>query len=170
MIKTFHPHVDPRDFLQLKTTFLDIWDHAESRKFLSFTGLPFTEDQVNAWFSDQQRLGIQYYGDLDAQNTLLGLAMTRQDILIGFVLYALAVHPLHQGKGVGRALCEYVIELARKDAFQCVDVQVFADNKKMLKLMLDLDFIPIRIDSHKRNDGMDLVVLRHYIEKQDPSP
>ncbi|MBD3374442.1 GNAT family N-acetyltransferase [candidate division KSB1 bacterium] len=167
MIRPFYPQTDPHDFLKLKQTFLEIWNHAESRHFMSFTGIPFTEQQVDAWFSDHHRFGIEYYGFVDTQEALLGLGLTRKDLLAGFEIYALAVLPDHRRKGIAKSLCEHMLDQARKDGFSCVDIKVFADNKIMLRLMLDLDFIPISLQHHKRYDGADMVVLRRYFKKSN---
>jgi ribosomal protein S18 acetylase RimI-like enzyme len=164
MIRSLYPQTDPYDFVQFKETFLDIWNHAESRQYLSFTGIVFTEQQMDAWLNDHQRFGIEYYGFVDAQEDLQGIGLTRKDLLAGFEIYGLAVRPEHRGQGIGRALCKHMIEQARKNSFSCVDVNVFADNKIMLLLMLDLDFIPVSMQHHKRYDGADMVVLRHYIK------
>lgn len=42
-------------------------------------------------------------------------------------------------------------------------LSVFADNKKMLRLLIKNDKRPIDIQFHARADGMDLIKLRKYL-------
>ena len=66
--------------------------------------------------------------------------------------------------GIGELLIECALDVARSKGFKAVDVAVFADNKRMLRLVLKLDFIPIRMQHHMRADGADVVYLKRYLQ------
>jgi ribosomal protein S18 acetylase RimI-like enzyme len=73
------------------------------------------------------------------------------------------VHPDAQGHGIGRQLITHSLELAHSLGFTCVVASVFADNVRMLRLVLSLGFIPIKIDYHRRADGADVLVLHNWL-------
>lgn len=67
--------------------------------------------------------------------------------------------------GVGQQLVTTAIRQAREKGVKAVDAAVFADNKRMLSLMIKHDFKPVRIEYHKRFDGEDIVYLKKCLTK-----
>ena len=72
----------------------------------------------------------------------------------------MGVRPEAQAQGIGRRLVSHALDLARSQGFGCVEGAVFADNARMLRLLLSFGFRPVRIEYHRRSDGADLVVVQ----------
>ena len=85
--------------------------------------------------------------------------------MTGFELFILAVDKKYQRKGIGQQLIDECIRIASDESYKCIDSVVFADNKRMLRLMIKNDFIPIEIRYHLRADGTDIVKLRKYLRQ-----
>ena len=78
-------------------------------------------------------------------------------------LLGLTVMKDSQNRGIGRALVEHCVEFARKKGHKAIDVHVYADNKRMLRLVIGQDFIPVEIKYRARADGGDMVRLKRYL-------
>ncbi|MDO7253687.1 GNAT family N-acetyltransferase [Helicobacter cappadocius] len=55
-------------------------------------------------------------------------------------IYSLAVDSKHQGKGYGKKLCEYAINLALKASKKSISLEVRSSNQKAISLYLLLGF------------------------------
>jgi len=148
---------------QLLPAYLGIWNVAESLKFLSYSLRPYEENIVRGWLQDHISFGVRYFAATDDQNSVLGICVIRTDALGAFEILGLGVRPDAKGHGLGRELLSHALTLARSEGVTCVEASVFADNARMLRLVLSLDFVPVRIDYHRRADGADSVVLHHRI-------
>ena len=56
------------------------------------------------------------------------------------VLHTLVIRPFNTGKGIGRAIVEYVIEQAWKNNYRCIRLDVFPDNRAAAQLYLSFGF------------------------------
>ena len=160
MIREFAPGSEPRDLEQLLPAFLAIWNAPQNLRFLSFSLRPFAPELVRGWFEQHTSAGGRYFAALNENGAITGISVFRADPIGMFELFAMAVHPEAQRQGVGRQLVDHALAIARSQGFRCVEGAVFADNARMLRLLLSFDFRPVRIEHHRRADGADLVVLQ----------
>jgi ribosomal protein S18 acetylase RimI-like enzyme len=56
------------------------------------------------------------------------------------VIHTLVVSPKEAGKGIGRAIVEYIFEYAMEQNYTCIRLDVFPDNKAAVKLYLAFGF------------------------------
>jgi ribosomal protein S18 acetylase RimI-like enzyme len=165
VIQEFMPATDTSHLDQLLPAFLEIWNSPENLKYLSFSQCPFEVEIVRGWFEQHLSARVRYFGILGEQDNVIGISVVRADPIAIFELFALAVHPNYQGRGIGRKLILHSLEVAHSHKFTCAEVSVFVDNTRMLRLLLSLGFIPVRIDHHRRADGADLLVLQKKISR-----
>lgn len=160
-VREFVPATCQADLAALTPAFLRIWNAPQNLPFLSFSLRPFEEAQVRGWFETHLESGGRYFAAVSGEGQVLGVAVVRVDPIAAFELFALGVQPESQGRGVGRLLTSHVLGVARSLGFGCVEASVFADNARMLRLLLSLGFLPVRMEHHRRCDGADLVILAH---------
>lgn len=158
-VREFTPQQVPTDLSQLVPAFLEIWNAPENLKYLSLSLRPFEEVLVRGWFNDHLSSGVRYFAALDERDEILGISVLRSDPVGMLELFALGVRPSFQRRGIGSQLISHSLENARSQGFACTEASVFADNVRILRLLLSLGFLPVRIDHHRRADGADLVVL-----------
>lgn len=160
VIREFTPGSNRLDLEQLLPAFLAIWNAPDNLRFLSFSLRPFAPELVRGWFEQHVAGGGRYFAAMDESGTITGIIVVRTDPIGMFELFAMAVHPEAQRRGIGRQLVACAVDVARSQGFRCVEGAVFADNARMLRLLLSLGFRPVRMEHHRRADGGDLVVLR----------
>ncbi|MCG8686103.1 MAG: GNAT family N-acetyltransferase [Desulfobacterales bacterium] len=163
-IREFIPEKSADDKDKLLPAFLDIWNHADNLKFLSFTMKPFDQTIVRFWLENHKEQGGHYFCYADQNDDIAGIAVVKINPIEGFELFGLGVRPEFKSQGIGSKLIEYTINQARTLDFKAVDVSVFADNIRMLRLLLSLDFVPVSMDFHKRSDGTDVVHMKRYFK------
>lgn len=162
MIRQFFPAEDERDFKALKAAYLRIRNLDEAIKFTSYTMMPPDEERISDWLRSHNEHGIDYLVDLDADETIRGICVTKADNR-GFEILALLVDPDFRREGIGSNLTLFAIEQARKDGYRAIDISVYVDNKAMLLLVIKLDFIPVGLTHHVRADGADTVQFKSYL-------
>jgi ribosomal protein S18 acetylase RimI-like enzyme len=160
VVREFTPACDRSDFDQLLSAFLRIWNAPQNLRFLSFSQRPFEPELVRTWFEQHTSAGVRYFGALDESGVVVAISVLRTDPIGIFELFAMGVWPEAQAQGIGRTLVSHALDLARSQGYQCVEGAVFADNARMLRLLLSCGFRPIRIEYHRRSDGTDLVVMQ----------
>jgi ribosomal protein S18 acetylase RimI-like enzyme len=166
MIRKFSPSTNESDFADLKAAYLELFNAPEALKYLSFTFKPFDDETVTNWFRSHLESGVAYYATLDPHDQIIGIGVTKASTPYGFELLGLVVRADHRGQGIGRGLVEHIVDVAQKEGFNAVDISVFADNKRMLRLVIDLDFIPVGITHRARADGTDVVHLKKYLNRK----
>lgn len=164
-IREFVPEKSADDLKVLLPAYLMIWNAPENLQFLSFTGRPFAEAQVRAWFSDHLERGGRYFGAVDSQGEIHGILVTHSSPIDGFEALSVAVLPSTKRQGIGEQLVQHAVKVASTDGYRVVDGRVFAENILMLRLLLKLNFIPIRMDYNRGVNGEDIVVLRRLLGK-----
>jgi ribosomal protein S18 acetylase RimI-like enzyme len=163
MIRQFFPSTDESDFAFLLPAYLNLVNAPDTLKFLSYTGMPFTESQVSVWFRSHTDAGIDYYADIDPTTGIQGIVTVKANSLTGFELLGLVVDPYQRRNGIGKNLVKYILTVAANRGYKAVDVNVFADNLPMLRLVMGHGFIPVSMSHHARFDGADVVVLKCYL-------
>ena len=88
-----------------------------------------------------------------------------EDVIIGYVglsiLYerceitTLAIRPEYQGKGLGKKLLTYAIDIAKDKKCEVVALEVRVDNSVALSLYEDFGFVTVRTRHHYYSDGTD---------------
>jgi ribosomal protein S18 acetylase RimI-like enzyme len=165
-VREFTPQRVPADFARLVPAFLEIWNAPENLKYLSLSLRPFEEPIVQGWFKDHLAAGVRYFAALGERDEILGISVLRSDPVGMHELFAVGVRPGLQRRGIGSQLVSHSLGTARSEGFACTEASVFADNVRMLRLLLSLGFVPVRIDHHRRADGADLVVLHRRLDEQ----
>ncbi len=92
----------------------------------------------------------------EQNNTLIGyyLLLTRKNSQ-RWRLYSIATAPEARGTGLGRALLEHAIEVARVNAAISLGLEVKTDNKTAIRLYEKLDFAVIDLLPGYYDDGTD---------------
>ncbi len=146
----------------LLEAYLKLFNDAENLPFLSYTGIPFSRELVAGWLADAAQCGIEYYTAVNEDGDIKGIMVTRHHNAENYELFSLVVDRNERHAGLGSALIETAIHKARDNGFKAVDIAVFADNARMLSLVIRHGFKPVRIEARKRFDGEDVVYLRKY--------
>lgn len=157
----FIPEQNDKDFQQILPAFLKIWNSPENHKQLSFNKHVIDADTVSDWLHDHLSHGISYYCAVDEDNHILGLSVIQEHPTLGLRSLGIAVKPEHKHHGIGSQLIEHLVTYITQKDFCSAEVPVFADNVRMLRLLLKFGFIPARMEHRKRYDGMDLVYMKY---------
>lgn len=158
-IVEFNNEIENRE--ELIDKFLELHNQEQNLKMLSFTGIPFGgeffRELVN---STENVMGIKQFHIFNVENEFCGFIVTKESIMYGFELLSIAIVNNKRNKGYATALINFACNYAKTKNYKQLFANVFADNKKILKLLIDLDFIPVNIQHHSRYDGADLIVLQ----------
>ncbi len=131
-------------------------------KFLSYTGIPFSRAQIADWADSAKHAGVEYYAAAE-EGVIAGILVVRHNAIESYEILAVAVDPRFQGRGAGRMLLDAGIEIAKDKGFKAVDIVVFADNQRMLTLVIRHGFKPVCMEYRKRFDGEDALHLKKYL-------
>ena len=157
----FIPEQNDKDFQQLLPAFLKIWNAPENLKQLSFTKHTIDVDTVSDWLHTHVAHDVSYYCAVDENNLIVGISILQEHPTLGLRCLGIAVRPEHKHQGIGTKLIEHLVTYITQKDFSSAEVPVFADNVRMLRLLLKYGFIPARMEAHKRYDGMDLVYMKY---------
>lgn len=166
MIRELKPAKSEADLKKLLALYDEIFSTDEGLRFLTYTLKPFDRDTLVQWFTTHTKQGISYFGMTDDAD-LLGLCILQTDPVKGIELLGLMVRSAHRNKGIGRDLIRFAANHAKEKGFRVLDIHVFTDNKRMLRLAIDCDFIPVHITHRVRADGGDVLRLKHYLQSAD---
>lgn len=140
--------------------YIDIFNSPDNLKYLSFTGILFTQEMITSWLNRLNEKSEIRYRIAVYENRIVGISVIKENSLTGFELLGLAVHPEFKRKGIGTKLLNDCIECS--DEFKSIDAIVFTDNKPMLLLLIKNDFEPITMKNEFRYDGTNTLLLRRY--------
>jgi ribosomal protein S18 acetylase RimI-like enzyme len=160
-ITQFVPEQNGKDFQRLLPAYLKIWNAAENHKHLSFNKHLIEMETVTAWLHRHIAHHISYYCAIDEESQILGLSVIQEHPTGGLRSLGIAVRPENKHQGIGSKLIEHLVAYVKQHEYGCVEAQVFADNVRMLRLLLKYGFMPARMEFHKRYDGMDLVFMKY---------
>ncbi|NMC60260.1 MAG: GNAT family N-acetyltransferase [Candidatus Methanofastidiosa archaeon] len=163
MIRLIQPLGNNSDFDKLNDVLSRCLDYDDSFKFLSYSLIRFDKKTIESLTVNHKGQGIDYIV-YEVNNFFSGVLAYKRNKFQGFELFLLAVDKDSQKQGIGQDLINECIKIAANDHFKSIDSFVFADNKKMLRLLIKNDFRPVDIQFHARADGMDLMKLRKYLE------
>jgi ribosomal protein S18 acetylase RimI-like enzyme len=163
MIRLIQPLENKSDFNKLTEFLLKCLNNDDFFTFLSYSWIRFDKDTIENMTKNHKENGIEYIVN-DTGRLFSGVLAYKANRFQGFELFLLAVDKDHQKKGVGQNLINECVNIAINDSYNAIDSFVFADNKKMLGLLIKNEFRPIDMQFHARADGMDLIKLRKYIK------
>jgi len=163
MIRLIQPLDNKTDFDNLTDLLLKCLDNDEYYKFLSYSLIKFDKKAIENLTKNHKENGIDYIV-YEKNDLFSGVLAYKKNKFQGFELFLLAVDKDKQKKGIGQDLINECIKIAANDNFKSIDTFVFADNKKMLRILIKNDFRPVDMQFHARADGMDLIKLRKYLE------
>lgn len=163
-IKTFEPTKNEDHFNALKDAYLRLFKDPDNLKYLSSTGIPFEEELVTHWLkTTAPETGGAYQVALDGDNNIVGIMVLSFNPIERFELLSLVVDDTFRCSGVGRKLVTSAINYGKEMGFKAIDVEAFVDNKPMLRLLVKMDFIPVRMTYHARYDGTDILQFKKYL-------
>jgi len=163
MIRLIEPIEVKTDFDNLTDLLSRCLNNDESFKFLSYSLKKYDKETIETLTKNHKENGIDYIVH-ETNGLFSGVLAFKKNKFTGFELFLLVVDRENQKKGIGQSLINECIKIAIKENFRSIDSFVFADNKKMLRLLIGNDFRPIDIQFNARADGMDLIKLRKYLE------
>ena len=139
------------DFSKLSDAYSKLLNNENNLLFLSLSNIPFDSHTISAFLKNAR-----------AGNEIIGISTFKSDSVKIYEIIGIVVDVNYQNRGIGKALINKGIEIAREKGFKAVDISVFADNKAMLILLIKMDFKPIKIEYHARFDGEDIIHLKRY--------
>jgi ribosomal protein S18 acetylase RimI-like enzyme len=154
---------DPQNAKRYVDAYLRLFNDPENLKFLSFTGIPFARETVEAWLRDADASGIEYQTAVGDDGRICAIMVTAANPIEGFEIMSIVVEAGCRRAGVGGRLIDMAVHKAKEKGFRSVSVAVFADNKRMLSLVIRNDFRPYKIECRARWDGEDVVRLKKYL-------
>jgi ribosomal protein S18 acetylase RimI-like enzyme len=157
-----HPN-KPDHFSRLSNAYLKLFNDKENLKLLSFTNLPYDSRTITSFLKNASEEEVEYYVAISSDNDIIGISAFDSDLIKGFNIIEVVVDINYREYGIGSSLISKGIEIAKKMGFKAIDINVFADNKPMLILLLKMDFKIVRIENHLRFDGEDLIHLKKYL-------
>lgn len=157
-----NPH-KPEDFTKLEDAFLKLFNENENLIFLSLSNVPFDSNTISTFLKSYNLEEMAFCAALSPENNIIGISTFENDLMKGFQVLGVVVADDYRHQGIGRALIDKGVEIAREKGYKAIDISVFADNKAMLILLLKMDFKIIKIDYHARHDGEDLIQLKRYL-------
>ena len=164
MIRIFKYNVkNPEATEKLVNAYQKIFNHPDNMKYLTYTGLPIKKAQIKSWVKTHIEDGIDYYTWSNSTGEIKGIGLSSTNSVQGFEILGCAVANDAQNHKVGSKILKRLCNDAKEKGFKTASIKVFADNKKMLRLVIGQDFIPSKIKHRMRFDGCDLVILTKYL-------
>ena len=154
---------EPQNAKRYVNAYLRLFNEPENLKYLSFTGIPFARETVEAWLRDADASGVEYQTAVGEDGEICAIMVTVNNPIEGYEIFSLVVDAGCRRLGVGSQLIDMAIRKAQEKGFHSVSIAVFADNKRMLSLAIKKDFRPCQIGYRKRWDGEDIVYLKKYL-------
>ncbi len=154
---------DLQEVKRYVNAYLRLFNDPENLKFLSFTGIPFARETVEAWLHDADASRIEYHTAVGEDGEIYAIMVTVANPTEGFEIMAVVVDAGCRCSGIGARLLETAVRSAKEKGFRAVSVAVFADNKRMLSLAINNDFRPYKVEHRARWDGEDIVRLKKYL-------
>lgn len=139
-----------------------IFNNPDNLIFLSYTGIPFSRSQIEEWADGAEKAGVEYYAAMDG-GVIAGILAVQFSAVESYEILAVAVDERFQGHGAGKMLLGAAIDNAKEKGFRAADIVVFADNQRMLSLVIRSGFRPVRMEYRKRYDGEDVLHLKKYL-------
>ncbi len=155
---------DSQNAKRYVNAYLRLFNEPENLKFLSFSGISFTRETVEAWLREADASGTEYQTAVGEDGEICAIMVTVGNPIENFEILAVVVDAGCRRMGVGGRLIDMAVRKAKEKGFKAVSISVFADNKRMLSLAIRNDFKPYKIECRARWDGEDIVRLKKYLE------
>jgi GNAT superfamily N-acetyltransferase len=162
-IREYLPADSRNDYGKLKKAYSRLFKDPENVRFLSHTGIPFDDEKIDKFFQLHRSQGNRFFCSLDDDRDIIAILISKDHSYLQMELFAMVVDHRYRRMGTGKKLIKYVAEYARRENFRSLETAVFANNKPMLKLLIEIDFLPVRMLHHLRYDGSDLLLLKKYL-------
>jgi ribosomal protein S18 acetylase RimI-like enzyme len=163
-IYEYIPEVNKDEASRLAHAYLEIWNDPENLRFLSLSGKPFQETQLQGWFSNHVSKGIRYFvACKNNDQEIKGIIIVRGIPTQGMRLGSIGIRPTYKGLGIGKRLVEECVDLTKSDRYRCISTEVFANNFRMIRLLTRYEFTVVKIDYHSGSDGTDFLYFKKYI-------
>lgn len=159
----YDPNLDQKHFSKLEDAYLELFNEKDNLKYLSLSNLPFDSHTVSSFLKNSSSEEVEYYVAISPENNIVGISAFESDLIEGFKIIGAVVHKNYRLRGIGKALINNAVDRASYKGFKALDISVFADNKAMLILLINMDFKPVRIENHARFDGENLIYLKKYL-------
>lgn len=162
MIRLLDPRGNEEDKKLFAESIRRISNHKDHLRWLTITLNPYSEESIQKWIDISEEEGLSTYIHFDEEGGINGKLVMKFDNITGCTLMALGLIPEAKGKGIGKKLVNYAVELAKERGYKAIKTETYCDNKNMLLLAISCGFIPIRILHHHRDDGGDMLELKKY--------
>lgn len=150
-------------FSKLEDAYSKLFNERENLKVLSLSNVSFDSHTISAFLKNSSDKDVAYCAAVTPINDIVGISAFECDPIRSFQVIGVVVDNDYRYKGVGTALINKGIEIARKKGFKAIDIDVFVDNKAMLILLINMDFKIVKLEYHARFDGEDIVHLKKYL-------
>ncbi len=147
---------------EFKHAYLRLLNDDDNLKYLSFSGIRFSEDQVHDWLSSVVSKHIEYHLVWNKEH-IIAAAAVKKDNEYNYELIALVVDKEYRNKKVASRLLDFTEKDAMDCGFQAIKFGVFCDNEPMLITSIKRGYKPIRIEYHCRYDGEDMLWFKKYL-------
>jgi ribosomal protein S18 acetylase RimI-like enzyme len=159
----YYPNKSTEYFRKLADAYFKLFNSKDNLKFLSLSNQPFDYNTISSFLKNSSQEELDYYVALSSDEEIIGIAAFEYDLIKGFKVIGIVVDNNYRLKGLGRALIDKGIDIAYEKGFKSIDMSVFVDNKAMMLLLIKMDFKPIKIETHARFDGEDLIHWKRYL-------
>jgi RimJ/RimL family protein N-acetyltransferase len=144
-------------------SYLEIWNNKSNLLYLSYTGLKFSKSQVENWILNLKINSNIKYFYVENNSDIVGILVISEDTILGFEIMGIGIRESHKRKGIGTCLLRKGIDVAKDKNYKSIDITVFTDNKSMLCLLLNNDFIVLDMEHGKRYDGTSIIKLKKLV-------
>ncbi len=145
-------------------TIIGIYNWAINQTFATIDSEPLSEEEAATWWQDHARNSVilvaEEEGDVVGFARLMPWKQRGYDVVEDLVY----VDPVHQSRGVGRALLERALEAGRQSGVRSMVASIAADNSSALKLHASLGFEVVgtlRDAAYKFDRWMDITLVQH---------
>ena len=145
-----------------------IYNWAVNQTFATIDSEPLSMEEAESWWEAHVRRNplvvAEETGDVIGFARLLPWKQRGFDIVEDLVY----VDPVHQGRGIGRALLRRVIDEARDLGYHTIVASVATDNKAGLKLHAELGFQVVgtlKDAAYKFDRWMDITLVQRDLKK-----
>ena len=145
--------------------YLRLFNDADNLIFLSKTNINFTDEMVRSWLKQSDENGTEYYVVYDKCD-IVAIMIIMYNTIDCFEVLSLVVDEKYRRLGLAASLLEKAEKLAKDKGFRAVTIKVFADNSRMLSLVIQKGYKPVKIEYRIRFDGEDMVCLQKYINME----
>ena len=110
-------NLDNEHFSKLENAYLELFNEKDTLKYLSISGVNFNSHIITSFLKNSVQEEVEYYIALSSNNDIIGISAFKNDVIKGFEIIGTVVHKNHRFKGVGKALIEEGLKLAKRKWF-----------------------------------------------------